>query len=198
MALLGDLEAFPIDDVLRHLGATGRTGCIAIEGGPAEVRLWLDHGRLVATDVPWVRAGVEAAETMFELLRCPAGSFTFSTDRPELPLGREGYAQDVEVVLAGAYLLLDEWYELLTVVPSLDHHIALRPRLDSPQVVLDAPSWRTLVAVGAGKSVAQLATALDVGELESLRRTRDLLALGVATLVDPMGSAHRGQTSPDR
>lgn len=193
MALLGDLDAFPLDEVLRHLATTGRTGCIAIEAGRGEARLWLDRGILVAIDVPWAHPGVATAEKVFELLCCPTGSFTFTTEPPAPPRGSDD--EDVETVLAGAYLLLDEWHELLAVVPSLDHQITLRPQLDSRQITLDTPTWATLVAVGAGKSVAQLANTLDDSDLDALRRTHALVTLGAATLTDPY--LPRSPTSPN-
>jgi hypothetical protein len=198
VALLGDLDTFPLDEVLRHLARTGKTGCIAIEGGPGEARLWLDQGMLIAVDVPWAHPGVDTAEVVFELLRCPTGSFTFTTEASPSSRGHEDDADDVGAALAGAYRLLDEWHELLTVVPSLDHQITLRSQLDTAEITLDTPTWATLVAVGSGKAIAQLAVTLDVSALESLRRARDLVVLGAATLTEPAFSRPVGQSRRPR
>jgi hypothetical protein len=142
-------------------------------------------GALLSIEAQRARPGTSPEDVAFELLRYDRGSFTFRSDEP-LPAAGPGRL-DLDVVLHGARLLLDEWEALRDHVPSLDHHVVLRPRLVGDTVTIDARAWSTLQAVGAGRSVSQLAGVLDVDEIECVRRVRDLLDMGVAELVAPVG-----------
>jgi hypothetical protein len=190
VALLGELDVFGLDDVLRVLASTGKTGCLHVDGELGRGRVWMYDGALLSIEAQRARPGTSPEDVAFELLRLERGSFTFRADEP-LPV--EGPAPlDLDVVLDGARLLLDEWEALRAFVPSLDHHVVLRTALAAETVTIDARAWMTLQAVGGGRSVAQLAGVLDVDELECVRRVRDLLDLGVADLVAPVGIArHR-------
>lgn len=184
MALRGDLAEFSLDEVLRSLAATVKTGCLHVEGELGRGRVWLEDGALVGAQVQGARPGMAAEEVLFELLRHERGTFAFRADEPvpsppAVPL-------DLDIVLDGARELLDEWISLRAVVPSVDHHVVLRSTLEAEAVTIDSRTWSTLQAVGGGRTVVQLANLLDVGEIEGVRRVRDLLSLGVATLVTPV------------
>ena len=190
MALLGELDVFGLDDVLRVLASTGKTGCLHVDGEAGRGRVWMYDGALLSIEAQRARPGTSPEDIAFELLRLDRGSFTFRNDEP-LPTSGPG-PLDLDVVLHGARLRLEEWEALRAYVPSLDHHVVLRQQLEADTVTIDARAWTTLQAVGAGRSVAQLAGVLDVDELECVRRVRDLLELGVAELIAPVGiSRHR-------
>ena len=125
---------------------------------------------------------------MFELLRFEEGSFDFELDEPS-PNGEQ--PEDVEVLLRDANALLSEWKDLEKVVPSLEHQVTLVDTLPGDDVTIEAEHWPTVVAVGTGSSVGQLASALTLGELGVTRKVRDLVELGVVSLDEPAPGARR-------
>ena len=187
MALRGELDVFALGDLLRVLASTGKSGCLHVDGDLGRGRLWMEGGRLLSVDAQRARPGAAPEEAVFELLRCEYGSFSFRSDEP-VPATVTGPPLDLDLVLHGARRLLEEWVALQADVPSVDHHVVLRSALEADSVTIDSRAWTTLQAVGGGRSVAQVAGLLDVGEMEGVRRVRDLLTLGVASLVAPVGA----------
>jgi Domain of unknown function (DUF4388) len=191
LALQGTLDTFALPDVLHLLAATSKTGRLHIEGDRGTGGVWVANGAVVGADADCSRDRTPVAEVVFELLRFTSGSFVFdgtaappSTDRPE----------DVGTLLRRAHALLSEWSELESVVPSLDHRVALAGDLSADEVTIDADRWRLVVAVAAGCTVGELASTLGLTELGVSRAVRDIVDLGVAEVAPP-GTA-RSATAP--
>ena len=192
MTLQGSFDAFTLTDVLRFLAATAKTGCLHVDGDRGRGQVWLDHGILAGAAT--TRRGDDTSplhEILFELLRYQHGSFTFSSD--DISPSATTRA-DVDATLDLASCLLDEWRRLEAVVPSPDHRVAPARELPCAQVTIGAPLWRALVAMAAGCSVAELAQALDIGELDVTRRVHDLVDLGLVTIDPPAPSARTRRT----
>jgi hypothetical protein len=194
VALVGKLEMFGLVDVLRSLAATSKTGCLRIEGNRGEGQVWLAHGDLVGAEAQRALPDAEIDEIFFELLRSQEGSFQFDAEEPAGWSPED--AANVETVLDRAHRLLQEWHELHSIVPSVDHRVRLKPDLETYQVTLDRRSWSTVTSIGPGKSVSQLATVLGTSEIESLRRVRDLLVAGVVSLTPPLQPPVAAQPAP--
>ena len=176
MALQGTLDTFALADVLRLLATTAKTGRLRVEGDRGHGDVWLRDGTVMASSAERAIEGAPSEEIVFELLRFEVGSFDFELDEPS-PNGEQ--PEDVEVLLRDANALLSEWKDLEKVVPSLEHQVTLVDTLPGDDVTIAAEHWPTVVAVGTGKSVGQLASALTLGELGVTRKVRDLVELGV-------------------
>ena len=182
MALQGTLDTFSLPDVLKLLATTSKTGRLRIDGDRGQGSVWLSDGRVVDADADRAVDGAPTEEVVFELLRFSSGSFAFDADS-HTP--KAEHPDDVNDLLRRANSLLSEWTELEAVVPSLDHRVSLTSELSSDEVTIDADRWRSLVAVGGGRSVGEVASSLGLSELNVSRAVRDLVELGVADVDSP-------------
>ena len=117
---------------------------------------------------------IEAVGALFELLRFEDGAFTFDAEATH----DDPAASDVEILLAQAEALLEEWRAIEAVVPSLDAWVTLRPTLPQAEVTVDQAQWTTLVAVGGGATVRRVADELCLSELPVSRAVKELVELG--------------------
>jgi Domain of unknown function (DUF4388) len=177
VALQGSLDTFALPDVLRLLATTAKTGRLRIDGDRGQGSVWLRDGTVMAATADRAVQDAPAEEVLFELLRFGEGSFAFDMDELS-PNGEQ--PEDVEILLRNARALLKEWNELEAVVPSLDHHVTLVDSLPRGDVTIDSRRWPALVAVAAGRTVRDMASALGVSELAATRAVRDLVDIGVA------------------
>jgi Domain of unknown function (DUF4388) len=182
LALQGTLDTFSLPDVLKLLATTSKTGRLRIDGDRGQGSVWLREGRIVDADADRAVDGAPTDEVLFELLRFGSGSFAFDADT-HTPNAE--HPDDVNDLLRRANSLLSEWTELEAVVPSLDHRVSLTSELSSDEVTIDADRWRSLVAVGGGRSVGEVASSLGLSELNVSRAVRDLVELGVADVDSP-------------
>lgn len=178
MALQGTLDTFALPDVLRLLAATKKTGRLRISGPRGAGSAWVDGGAVAGVEASHAPHATEPVDALFELLRFEEGSFTFEPD--VLPDATDDRL-DVETMVEGAEALLREWREIESVVPSMRAWVRLRRHLDD-SVTVDPAAWTTLVAVGSGATVSDIADRLELAELPVSRAVRDLLELGVAEL----------------
>jgi hypothetical protein len=187
VALQGTLDTFALPDVLRLLAATKKTGRLRLTGSRGTGSVWVLTGEVVAVDSTHAPYATEPVDALFELLRFEDGAFTFDAeathDDPALPV-------DVEIVLAQAEGLLDEWRTIEAVVPSMDAWVALRPSLPTATVTVEQAHWTTLVAVGGGATVRRVGDELCLGELPISRAVKELVELGVVEIseVPPAGA----------
>ena len=126
MALQGTLDTFALPDVLRLLAATKKTGRLRITVAEAAAASGWRPERssgIEATHAPHV---TDAVDALFELLRFEEGAFTFDAeaahDDPSPPT-------DVEILIAQAEALLEEWRAIEAVVPSMDAWVTMRATL---------------------------------------------------------------------
>ncbi|HEY8527530.1 MAG TPA: DUF4388 domain-containing protein [Acidimicrobiales bacterium] len=197
MALRGTLDTFGLPDVLRLLASTGKTGRLHVDGDSGQGSIWLRGGAVTSALSDRSGAG-PPDEALADLLRYEMGAFAFDADYdgPEQEVnGSE--PRDIEQLLASASRLLDEWNDHLTVVPSLDHRVALVDRLpDDHEVTLDARRWTAITALGPGCTAGELAGALGLTELDVLRVIHDLVDLGIVTVSPPGGAPSRPTDRP--
>ena len=183
MSLQGTLDTFALPDVLRLLASTAKTGYLRLEGSRGSGGVWFSAGRVAAAAAPRqgrsARPVAPGAEPLFELLRARDGSFAFEAGTAS-PL--DVSPGDVASLLADAEVLLEEWREVESVVPSLGCSVALRPSLDVPSVSISADQWRSLVAVAAGSTVGDVGAALALGELSASRTVKELVEAGLVAV----------------
>ncbi|MDE0802365.1 MAG: DUF4388 domain-containing protein [Acidimicrobiales bacterium] len=190
MALQGTLETFSVPEVLRLLANTRKTGLLALDGDRGTGNVWLHDGSIVAAQSDNEGSG-DIDATLFDLLRFGAGDFVFEAGAvPDEPGVEE---IDVEAALGRAESLLTEWHDLETVVPSLRVGVRLVQELAGDSVMITSEQWRSLAAVGSGTSAAGLGQRLELGELDTCRRIRDLVD---ASLVEISDDAPEAESAP--
>lgn len=175
MALLGTLAEFNVDDILLLLAGTKKTGVLAVEGGRRAGRIWVDGGHLVGAELADQH---EPASVVFELLRLTDGKFAFESGAMPANLGAP---QDVQTVLAAARTKLAEWREIERVVPSMASLVALDPGAgDSGSLSITADQWKTVAAIAAGGSVAEVAGRLGLVEFDACKAVKSVVDAGLA------------------
>ncbi|MBL8779053.1 MAG: DUF4388 domain-containing protein [Acidimicrobiales bacterium] len=168
-------------EVLRMLGSGAKTGRLRLSGDRGSGSVWIDGGKVVGAEATGARDAAAAVAVLFELLRYGEGSFSFEADETTT---QPGNPQDIEVLLGEAERQLEEWREIEAVVPSLAVGLALVPDLPTSEVVVDRVRWKAIVAVAEGRSVAAVADALELDELDACRRAKDLVEAGLVEVVE--------------
>lgn len=181
MALQGTLDTFALADVLRLLAATAKTGRLQVSGDRGDGELWLADGAVVG-GMTAAAGEAASADVAFELLRHQEGSFEFVGDDTTGD-GRE--PQPVDAVIEQAEAKLDDWHAVEAVVPSLHCSVVLAEQLRDDEIVLGRDRWRTLVAVGEGRTVGAVAEWLELGEIDGSKAVRDLVEAGLAIVGAP-------------
>jgi hypothetical protein len=194
VSLRGSLETFALTEVLTMVASTGKSGELQVEGETLTGRVWLDDGQIVAA-----RAGeaTDPADAVFRLLCLPSGDFAFEADAvaPEA-----GVPLAVADVLEAANQRLEEWRQIEAVIPSPDALIRLQRTLGGGDVHLSGAQWEVVVALGDGRSLAELMELLDQDELATGRVVKGLVEGGLALVTDaPRRSARRpAAAAPER
>lgn len=177
MALLGTLADFHVDDILVLLASTKKTGVLVVEGGGRSGRVWVDAGHVVGGQSG---SDHEAATVVFDLLRLEQGRFSFDDGVAPPTLGPP---LEVPAVLAEAKAKLAEWREIVAVVPTMTSVVTLDPNGGGGgDITISADDWRTIAAVGAGGTVAEVAARLSVGEFAACKAVKALVDGGLATV----------------
>ena len=179
MALQGTLDTFELQDVLRLLASTAKTGRLRLDTDRGAGSVFMDGGSVVGVESP--AGGGDPTDGIFDLLRAREGSFNFV---PEDGPAEPGKPLDVEPLLAGAEERLVEWREIEKVVPSMFSWVRLADELPAPEVTIDAAAWRTVTAIGSGVTVADLGHSLDLSEVSVCRLVRDLVEMGLGSVSD--------------
>lgn len=195
VALSGTLDTFALPDVLRLLASTAKSGRLRVSGNRGSGSVWVTDGEVVASELTTINSlDPSAVDVVFGLLRFDAGSFTFESDAVA-PNAGPGMAMDP--ILSSAEHMLVEWQSIEEVVPSLDVWVGLLPELDGPDVMVDAMRWRCIAAVGAGVQVGLIAETLGLNEVDTCRLVKELIELGLLTLIDaPVALAPEQPVAP--
>lgn len=181
--LKGSLQTVALPEVLNFLASTGKTGELHVSGGSGDGRLWFDEGRMAGFDV---KGSEEAFEAVFELLRIDEGEFSFyaGADRPDGVAVADGDGE-VGPVVEAAEKRLQEWSEIVAVVPSLAHRVSLRTEAPAEEVSLTGGQWEMIVAVGTGRSVGEVIVDRHLREFAGCQAVRELVEASLAEIGEP-------------
>lgn len=181
MALQGDLQSFALNDVLRLLAGTAKSGRLAVAGDDRTGDLWLDGGQIVGGGVSSAPHATEVVDVVFELLRFDGGSFAFHDDE-QAPDASE--PTDVDAAITQAEGLLQEWAEVEVVVPSMDSWVTFAREIEGDQTTVSADQWRVLASLGAGLTVRELGQQFEQTDLGASRQVKGLVEAGLVSLGD--------------
>jgi hypothetical protein len=192
VSLEGSLQTVALPEVLDLLADTSKDGALRVSGGRWGGDLWFEAGKLTGFRVGRTTDPVDA---LFDLLRVEDGDFVFdaAATRPETAVRPEGGDPvDIKPVLETAQSRLEEWPEIVAVVPSLEHELSLVEECSDRGVRLEGDQWSLIVAIGEGRSVQAV---LDKRELPEFAGCKSLKALVEADLVRveaPLGASFNG------
>ena len=187
MSLKGSLETIALPEVLHLLADTGKSGELRVSGTRDGGRLWFDAGLLSGFEVG---SSPDPADALFQLLRVDAGEFSFDTDAAMDGDARtpDGGAQDVRPALETAQARMAEWVEIVSVVPSLAHHVKLVEESPRDEVVLDRFQWSLLVAVGEGHPVQHVLDTRGLPEFDGCKALKGMVDAALIEVSEPIAS----------
>jgi len=177
VALQGALETFDLDDVLRLLASTGKSGLLTLSGDRGSGRVWVDDGQVVQAAVDVDTTLVEhEADAVFHMLRFATGEYLFEDGvRADAPVDQ---AQSIDRVLADAQERLEEWTATIAVVVGLDSWLTLPPTIDE-DIEVDTEAWQRLAMIGSGCSIREMGAQLAEAELCTMRAVKGLVERGL-------------------
>jgi len=190
VALQGDIQSFALPDVLRLLAATSKSGLLEVNSAEVSGAVGLDGGQIVHGALGANSPGQDPVEVLYELLKLEEGAFAFDEGEQS---GDE--ALDIEAALSAVDDLEAEWAEIQAVVPTMDAWVSLMFDDGEDELTLTAREWRTVVTIGSGATVGEIAQILELDHREACR---SVISLGEADLIQIAESAPEGSDSSQR
>jgi hypothetical protein len=183
VALQGSIDTFALDDVLRLVASTGKTGRLSLVGPRGEGILVVRDGLVLDGAVSTDERANELSELVFELLRFDEGDFAFDAEEVE-GYDDDAVAADVDALIAEASDLLAEWREIERVVPGDRALVTLAVDGPDGEVTVSPADWRIIASIGGGATVAELSRRLDASQLATGRQLRSLVEFGLLDVDD--------------
>ena len=180
MALQGSIDTFALDDVLRLVASTSKSGRLTLRGSTGEGELVVRDGYVLGGSVTTDDRIGQPHELVFELLRLDDGEFVFESIDVDEYAGAE--PADVSLVLESATELLDEWREIEAVIPAGDAVVGLSADGPDGTVKIDPAQWQMIAVIASGAQVRDLGQRLDSSTLETGRVLRSLVELGLISV----------------
>jgi len=180
VALQGSIDTFALEDVLRLVATTSKSGRLTLRGTRGVGELIVREGYVLGGSVTTDERISEPHELVFELLRLEDGEFVFEAAEID-GFGADDPA-DVETVLDSATELLGEWREIESVIPGHDAVVALSPTGPANTVKIDPEQWRMIAVIASGVPVHELGDRLDSSTLETGRVLRTLVEHGLVAV----------------
>jgi hypothetical protein len=182
VALQGSIDTFALDDVLRLVASTAKTGRLTLHGSRGSGELLVRDGQILDGTVTTDEHVGDLTELVFELLRFEDGEFEFDATTIDGYEGAE--SAEVEGLIGSASELLAEWREIENVVPWRGASVKLAPEGPGGTVKVEAAQWRMIAAVGGGARVEELSERLDASHLATGRLLHSLIRSGLVAVAE--------------
>ena len=192
MALQGDIESFPVQDVLRLLQGQDQTGRLRVDGDRGALAIFMENGRLIAAEHDG-DVGLSVLDAMVELVRSTSGSFAF--DAGILPI-MAAEAQSLESVLSEAEFCIAEWEEVEQSVTSRQMWVRPAQSFAADSITVNSDQWSILVAMGRGMALDDIARFAGVRPLHAAREAKALADMGAIELFESASAAGDEQEVP--
>ncbi|MDH3707153.1 MAG: DUF4388 domain-containing protein, partial [Acidimicrobiia bacterium] len=182
MALQGALETFKLDEVLRLLGTSEKSGLLTLTGDRGVGRVWVERGRITQTEIDVdTNFVLDEADAVFHMLRFTAGDFLFDDGDEATASGEVSLAMDE--VLDEAQARLDEWRDIVGTITGLESQVTLVATIDA-EVTVDPAAWERLALVGSGVTIREMGVQLAEAELHTMRAVKELVERGLVDIDD--------------
>jgi hypothetical protein len=180
MGLDGNLEDFPLADVLQLINMGSRTGLLVITKNDLTARIWFERGQAVHAQV----GDMDGEKAVYETFNWREGRFTFDTDATT---DLRTIDLDCQNLIMEAVRRLDEWTKLRRVIPSSNYVVtfAAGPGDKAGNVTLQAHEWKVLSLVNGELDVSALAEKTGFSELKTTQIIFSLLNTGLLEVHAP-------------
>lgn len=180
MGLDGNLEDFPLADVLQLINMGSRTGLLVITKNDLTARIWFERGQAVHAQV----GDLDGEKAVYETFNWREGRFTFDTDATT---DLRTIDLDCQNLIMEAVRRLDEWTKLRRVIPSSNYVVtfAAGPGDRAGNVTLQAHEWKVLSLVNGELDVSALAEKTGFSELKTTQIIFSLLNTGLLEVHAP-------------
>ena len=174
MGLDGNLEDFPLADVLQLINMGSRTGVLAINNAGRTAHLWFERGQAVHA----VLGEFTGEKAVYETFNWKEGRFTFDT---EGHTAERSIELDCQNLIMEAVRRLDEWNRLRKAIPRPDFVIgfAAGPTEKADNITLQAHEWKVLSLINNELDVSALAHKTGFSEFKTTQILFDLIQAGL-------------------
>jgi hypothetical protein len=180
MGLDGNLEDFPLADVLQLINMGSRTGLLSIATNNLTAQIWFERGQAVHARV----GDLEGEKAVYETFNWREGRFTFDTDAVTQ---LKTIDLDCQNLIMEAVRRLDEWTKLRRVIPNSDFIVAFAagPGEKAGNITLQAHEWKVLSLVNGELSTRALAEKTGFSELKTTQIIFTLIESGLLEVHSP-------------
>ncbi|HOC52155.1 MAG TPA: DUF4388 domain-containing protein [Caldisericia bacterium] len=174
MELTGNLKDFTIEDLLKFINLSKRTGVIYIKGnvekeGEKEGIIFCKDGNIIDAEL-----GDRSGENAFYVvLTMKEGTFNFSKELPKDKTVKIN-KQLEELLFEGAKQveIIDD---VLKKLPSLDTIFRVNPTPPSAKISLNKDEWMILNKFRDGKTIREVKNEVNLNEIDVLRTILSLI-----------------------
>ncbi|HQJ56343.1 MAG TPA: DUF4388 domain-containing protein [Caldisericia bacterium] len=174
MELTGNLKDFTIEDLLKFINLSKRTGVIYIKGnvekeGEKEGKIFCKDGNIIDAEV-----GDRSGENAFYvILTMKEGTFSFSKELPK-DKSQKINKQLEELLFEGAKQV-EVIDDILKKLPSLDTIFRVNPTPPSAKISLNKDEWMILNKFRDGKTIREVKNEVNLNEIDVLRTVLSLI-----------------------
>ena len=174
MELTGNLKDFTIEDLLKFINLSKRTGVIYIKGnvekeGEKEGKIFCKDGNIIDAEV-----GDRSGENAFYvILTMKEGTFSFSKELPKdraLKINKQ-----LEELLFEGAKQVEVIDDILKKLPSLDTIFRVNPTPPSAKISLNKDEWMILNKFRDGKTIREVKNEVNLNEIDVLRTVLSLI-----------------------
>jgi len=174
LELTGNLKDFSIEDLLKFINLSKRTGVIYIKGnvekeGEKEGKIFCKDGNIIDAEL-----GDRSGENAFYvILTMKEGTFNFSK---ELPKDRAvKINKQLEELLFEGAKQVEVIDDILKKLPSLDTIFRVNPTPPSAKISLNKDEWMILNKFRDGKTIREVKNEVNLNEIDVLRTVLSLI-----------------------
>ena len=180
MELSGNLKDFPVEDIIKFLSLSKRTGVLNITGSDVKEeevqgRLFFKEGKIINAETE-KREGEDA---VFHLLTVKTGSFSFTKQDNEGV--KNVIDKDTEELLFEAAKKVSLLEDVIKRLPSFDTVLDINPKPSSDKISLGKNEWHILNMFRGGKSIKEVLEGSSFSEADTLSAVLSLFAAGLLT-----------------
>ena len=180
MELSGNLKDFPVEDIIKFLSLSKRTGVLNITGSDVKEeevqgRLFFKEGKIINAEAE-KREGEDA---VFHLLTVKTGSFSFTKQDNEGV--KNVIDKDTEELLFEAAKKVSLLEDVIKRLPSFDTVLDINPKPSSDKISLGKNEWHILNMFRGGKSIKEVLEGSSFSEADTLSAVLSLFAAGLLT-----------------